>query len=144
MAARGDNAATQLHREDAARYYDAAAEQLPPMHRLRKPFYLTEAGDMRETSGNSAAALKSYRDSLTIRDRLAQSNPGNAGWQRDLALSCGRVALIEMRQGFRDDALTAFRQGRDIIVQLTRRLPDNVTLLKDLVWFDNQMRSHDR
>ena len=99
---------------------------------------------MRQTAGNLAAAFGDYQASHDIFERLAKADPGNAGWQRDLALSCGRVALIEMRQGFRDDALTAFRQGRDIIVQLTRRLPDNVTLLKDLVWFDNQMRSHDR
>ena len=34
-----------------------------------------------------AAALKSYQASLAIRERLAKSDPGNAGWQRDLSVS---------------------------------------------------------
>ena len=44
------------------------------------------------------AALTSYQTSLGIRERLAQADPGNAGWQRDLALSFGRVALIDAQQ----------------------------------------------
>jgi hypothetical protein len=52
-------------------------------------------------------------------------------WQRNLALSYGQVALVEMRQGIGDDALKAFRQGRYIIAQLMRRSPKNVTLPKD-------------
>jgi hypothetical protein len=77
-----------------------------------------------------------------IFERLAQADPGNAGWLRDLALSYGRVGLIEMRQGVRDDALKALRQGRDIIEQLVRRSPENVTLPKDLAWFDNQIETY--
>jgi hypothetical protein len=34
--------------------------------------------------GDLPAALKSYRNGLAIAERLAQSDPGNAGWQRDL------------------------------------------------------------
>jgi len=30
-----------------------------------------------------------------IRERLAKADPGNAGWQLDLALSYGRVAFVE-------------------------------------------------
>ena len=35
-----------------------------------------------EAQGDLAGALTSYRDSLAIFDRLAKSDPGNAGWQR--------------------------------------------------------------
>jgi len=59
-------------------------------------------------------------------------------------LSYGRVALIEVRQGVRDDALRSFRQGRDIIAQLVRRSPDSATLSKDLAWFDSQIGAHDK
>jgi len=44
--------------------------------------------------------------------------PGNAEWQRDVALSYGRVAVIEALQGARDGALRTFRQGRNIIARL--------------------------
>jgi hypothetical protein len=59
--------------------------------------------------GNLPAALDSYQASLTIADRLAKADPGNAGWQRDLALSHGSVGLVEARQGARDSALKTLR-----------------------------------
>ena len=58
----------------------------------------------------------SYQASLAIAERLAKADPGNAGWQHDLlSLSDGRVAMVAARQGAHDDALGAFRQGREVI-----------------------------
>jgi hypothetical protein len=42
--------------------------------------------------GNLAEALKSFRDRLAIRDRLAKAPPGNAGWQFDLVVSNWKLA----------------------------------------------------
>jgi hypothetical protein len=97
-------------------------------------------GDVQQAQGDLAAALTSYQASLAIRDRLAKADPGNAGWQRDLALSYGRVALIAAGQGDRPGALSAYRQGREIIARLSRQSPDNATLRNDLRWFDAQIR----
>ena len=55
-----------------------AARSLGVVHKI---------GDVQVAQGDLAGALKSYRDSLAITDRLAQSDPGNAGWQRDLSVS---------------------------------------------------------
>ena len=41
--------------------------------------------------GNLAEALKDYRDSLAIRERLAKADPGNAEWKTDLASSHGKL-----------------------------------------------------
>ena len=41
--------------------------------------------------GNLPEALKSFHDGLAIRERLAQANPGNAGWQRDLSVSHNKI-----------------------------------------------------
>jgi hypothetical protein len=90
--------------------------------------------------GNLPAALTSYQASLAIRDRLAKADPGNAGWQRDLALSLGRVAIVEAQQGARDGALSQFREGQDIIARLIRQSPENATLLEDLAGFENQIQ----
>ena len=49
---------------------------------------------MQSAQGDLAAALTSYQASLAIRERLAKADPGNAGWQRDVAAGYGRVALI--------------------------------------------------
>ena len=43
-------------------------------------------GDVLMAQGKLAEALKSYRDSLAIAERLAKADPGNAGWQRDLSV----------------------------------------------------------
>ena len=85
------------------------------------------------------AALDAFKASQAIRDRLAKADPGNAGWQRDLALSFGRVAMVEAQQGARDRATGLFRQGRDIIAGLKARSPDNATLPRDLAWFEGQI-----
>ena len=52
-------------------------------------------GNVLVAQGNLPEALKSYRDSLAIRDRLAKSDPGNAGWQRDLSVSYNRIGEVQ-------------------------------------------------
>ena len=89
--------------------------------------------------GNLAEALKSYRDSLAIADRLAKADPSNATWQRDLAISHGRVAMVLAEQGEAARALNELREGRAIIARLKEQSPDNATLPDDLAWFDAEI-----
>ena len=49
---------------------------------------------MQVAQGDLAGALASYRDSLAISERLAKSDPGNAGWQHDLAVSYDRIGDV--------------------------------------------------
>jgi hypothetical protein len=49
--------------------------------------------------GNLPAALDSYKASLTIADRLAKADPGNAGWQSDLSVSHDRIGGVLRAQG---------------------------------------------
>jgi len=98
-----------------------------------------KVGDVLVAQGNLPEALKSFRDSLAIRDRLAKADPDNAGWQRDLALSHGRVTTVLARQGERAKALEGFQAGRAIIARLKERSPDNATLPKDLAWLEAQI-----
>jgi hypothetical protein len=93
-------------------------------------------GDVQVAQGDLAGALASYRDSLAIADRLAQSDPGNAGWQRDLAFSNGRIADVLRKMGNRAEALEALRRGRAIMVRLTALSPGNATWKRDLAWFE--------
>jgi tetratricopeptide (TPR) repeat protein len=79
-------------------YLDEAQMRLDRVLSLttaNQPFYQYWArlglGDIRRQGGNLSAALASYRDGLAIADRLAQSDPGNAGWQRDLSVSYEKV-----------------------------------------------------
>jgi hypothetical protein len=49
-------------------------------------------------AGQSAGALKSFRDGLAIRDRLAKADPGNAGWQRDPGAPLWHLAQYHIQQ----------------------------------------------
>ena len=55
-------------------------------------------GDVLVAQGNLPEALKTFRDGLAIRDRLAKSDPGNAGWQRDLIVSYVKIAEADPPQ----------------------------------------------
>jgi hypothetical protein len=47
--------------------------------------------------GNLVAALTSYQASLAIAARLAEADPDNAGWQRDLSVSHNKIGDVQMR-----------------------------------------------
>ena len=64
--------------------------------------------------GDLKAALKSFQDGLVVFERLAQSDPGNAGWQRDLSVSYAKLADVYRKSTETAkvrDALAAGRAG---------------------------------
>jgi tetratricopeptide (TPR) repeat protein len=75
--------------------------------------------------GDLVGALKSYRDSLAIRERLAQSDPGNAGWQRDLSTAYENVGKVQMAQGDLVGALKSYRDSLAIRERLVALDPAN-------------------
>jgi tetratricopeptide (TPR) repeat protein len=94
-----------------------------------------KVGDVQVAQGNLAGALKSYRDSLAITERLAQSDPGNAGWQRDVSVSYSKLASAYRKGGESAKALDALREGRVIMERLTKLSSDNAQWKRDLAWF---------
>jgi tetratricopeptide (TPR) repeat protein len=98
-----------------------------------------KVGDVQVAQGDLAGALKSYNDSLAIRVRLAKSDPGNAGWQRDLSVSYARLARAFKENGKTEKALDALRQGQAIISRLTAMSPENAVWKRDLHWFEGQI-----
>jgi trypsin-like peptidase len=72
--------------DGAAEAIDAALRAAAGDERSRR-VALDERGDLCRGRGDLAAALRSYRASLDIIERLAKADPGNAGWQRDLSVS---------------------------------------------------------
>jgi hypothetical protein len=87
---------------------------------------------VQQAQGNLPAALQSYRDSLAIRDRLAKSDPGNAGWQRDLSVSFNNVGDVQQAQGNLPAALQSYRDGLTIRDQLAKTDPGNARWQRDL------------
>ncbi len=75
--------------------------------------------------GNLTEALAAFKASLAIRERLAKADPGNAGWQLDIAASLQRVGDMAQKNGDTGGALGAFRRGLEIMSRLTSLAPDH-------------------
>ena len=101
---------------------------------------MNKVGDVKMAQGDLAGALKAYQDSLAIRDRLAKSDPGNAGWQRDLAISDAKLASVYLAQKDDAKAREALEAGRAIMAKLVALSPDNAGWKNDLAWFDRAAR----
>jgi hypothetical protein len=56
-------------------------------------------GDVLVAQGNLPEALKSFRDGLAIRERLAKVDPNNAGWQRNLSYSYTQIGDVLVSRG---------------------------------------------
>ena len=52
-------------------------------------------GDVLVAQGEGGAALAAYGSGMAIAERLAAADPGNAEWQRDLIVSCVKLAEAE-------------------------------------------------
>jgi hypothetical protein len=94
---------------------------------------------VQEAQGDLKAALKSYSDSLAIRERLAQADPNNAGWQRDLAVSNAKLAGVYRKSNESAKAREALAAGRAIIGRLVEQHPDQIQWKQDLARFDGQL-----
>jgi tetratricopeptide (TPR) repeat protein len=82
-------------------------------------------GDGQVARGDLVGALKSYRDSLRIADRLAQSDPGNTEWQCDLSLSYDRIGEVQAAQGDLAAALKSYRDSLAISDRVAKCDPSN-------------------
>ena len=89
-------------------------------------------GDVLVAQGNLPEALKSFRDGLAIRHRLADADPDHAGSQRDLSVSYDRVGDVLVAQGDLPEALKSFRDQLAIAERLARADPGNAGLQRDL------------
>ena len=76
--------------------------------------------------GNLPDALAAYKASLAIRERLAKADPGNAGWQRDVAVSNERLGDIYSRQENTMEARQAFECALGAYEALITRNPGDV------------------
>jgi len=86
-----------------------------------------------KAQGNLPEALKSFREDLAIADRLAQADPGNAGWQRDLSVCLEMIGDVLVAQGNLPEALKSFRDGLAIRDRLAQADPSNAGWQFDLV-----------
>ena len=99
---------------------------------MRLPPDPLDLGDVLVAQGNLDEALKSYRDSLAIVERLAASDRSNSGWQRDLTVSHNRVGDVLVAQGKLDEALKSYRDSLAIVERLATSDRSNSGWQRDL------------
>ena len=89
-------------------------------------------GDVQMAQGDLGSALKSYETKRDIISRLARTDPGNTGWQRDLSVSYEKVGNVYAAQGNLPEALKAYRDGLAIFDRLAKTDPSNAVWQRDL------------
>ena len=77
-------------------------------------------GDLATAQGNLPEAQRLFGESLRIAQRLAESDPANAAWQRDLWVSYWRVAKV-LEQIGSADAMMYWRKARDTLTAMVSR-----------------------
>ena len=99
----------------------------------------TELGDVLLLSGQSEPARDAFRHGLAIRERMAQADPGNAGWQFDLCISNERLGDLLVAQGNLPEALAAYRARHAIAERLAQADPGNAFWQRDLSVSHNKL-----
>jgi tetratricopeptide (TPR) repeat protein len=92
-----------------------------------------ERGDVFVAQGDLPEALRVYRDSLGIRNRLAKADPGNAFWQGDLSVSYDKIGNVLVAQGNLPEALASYRDGLAIAERLATADPGNADWQRSLL-----------
>jgi tetratricopeptide (TPR) repeat protein len=91
-------------------------------------------GDVLVSQGRLDEALKSYRDSLDIAERLAASDRSNTERQSDLSVAYARIGDVLVSQGKLDEALKSHQDSLAIIERLAASDHRNTGWQSDLSW----------
>jgi tetratricopeptide (TPR) repeat protein len=89
-------------------------------------------GDVQVAHGGLTAAMGEYELGRAIADGVAKSDPGNAGWQRDLSVSFDKVGDVLVAQGNLPEALKSTRHSLTIRDRLAKSDPGNAGWQYDL------------
>src|SRR5207247_2504285 len=89
-------------------------------------------GDVLETQGKLTEAQVAFGEYLNISQRLAEEDPTNAGWQRELAVAHNSVGGVLEAQGKLTEAQAAFGEYLKIGRRLAEQEPSNAGWQRDL------------
>ena len=87
---------------------------------------------MAVAQGDLEDARQKYADALEVSQRLAESDPGNAGWQRDLSVSLEKLGDLAVAQGDLEDARQKYADALEVSQRLAESDPSNAQWQRDL------------
>jgi tetratricopeptide (TPR) repeat protein len=88
-----------------------------PEHRLALVFGHLQQGDEAMDQGDLSAALGHFRKGLAALRKLAQAEPSNGWWQKQLAHSQMRIGTVLLRQGRTAPARVCLEDSRAICLR---------------------------
>jgi tetratricopeptide (TPR) repeat protein len=93
---------------------------------------LNELGDIQRAQGDLDGAQRSFEASMEIRKKLAERDPENTEWQRDLSISHNKLGDIQQLRGDLDGAQHSYEAGMEIVKKLAEGDPENTQWQRDL------------
>ena len=85
----------------------------------------------RSSQGKLPESQTEFQQALDISRRLAEQAPTNAGWQRELAVMCSRIANLESKAGRHAAALPLYEEASRIFGELATKAPGFAQWVKD-------------
>ncbi len=120
-------------------YKQLGTEASQPVTLHNRASAVNNEGDLLKSQGDLSGALKAYRESLVIAQHLAQSDPTNAEWQRNLSVSHNKVGDVLQAQGDLAGALKAYQESLVIAQRLAQADPTNAVWQRDLAVSHNRV-----
>ena len=112
---------------DKARNYldELPSEQMNSSRLRQRAIMLANVGDVLKNKGDLPKALDTYRESLRIKQSLAEKSPSDLNLQADLSAGYNLLGEALRSQGDLQAALDAYQQGLAISQRLLRANPSN-------------------
>ena len=98
----------------------------------------TMLGDVHAAREEHDAAMAAYSEAQREVKALLERDPDNAGFRRDLSVTCDRIGDMHVQNGRLDAALECYRQSLEIAEALAKRDAQNP------IWQHDLSVSHDR
>jgi len=99
----------------------------------------SRVGDVLEAQGKLAEAQALFGESLAISRRLAEQDPSNADWQRDLAVACLKIARLGSELGGHMAALALYEEASRIFGALVKSAPGFAQWAKEKETVDSEL-----
>ena len=91
-------------------------------------------------AGQPAGGVKATATASPSATAWPAPDPSNAGWQRDLSLSLGRVADTLLKLGQQAEARPLAKRALDQLRAAIARMPDYLRLARDLPYYEDLLR----
>jgi tetratricopeptide (TPR) repeat protein len=98
-----------------------------------------ERGDVLRLLGRTAEASDAYRTNLRFAGDLANAEPDNPAWQRELSAGLSRIGNILQAQGNLTEAAAAYRSGIEKIQKSAAGYPERLDWQRDLSFSHNEI-----